>query len=101
MTADPSAGAASCDAERLARAFVAARQAAKSDSYAWSELFPGMQQAYIAAAQSLIDSGLVTVAPDPAEKIIREYSRRRKVNGFETVIESMLEDGTIAPGPNL
>lgn len=54
------------DAERLARAYVDARSGEHAFTYVtWDDMGPEGRGANIAAAQSLIDSGRVTVNPDP------------------------------------
>ncbi len=59
---------------------------------------------HIAAAQRLIDSGVVTVhpPPDPAELVMNEFVRRWSPPmgaPADDVLRSMLDDGWIDPGP--
>lgn len=90
------------DAERLARAWFTARYEDDRHFPAWDGLMSEQRVDHIAAAQALIDSGLVTVTPepDPAEKIAHIHRDRWESVTTET-IRRLLDEGIIAPGPNL
>lgn len=52
------------DAERIARAYVSECREASGGSYrAWLELAPDMQAVNIAAAQALLDAGIIAPGP--------------------------------------
>lgn len=86
------------DAERLARVLW---PKVETDPQTWRKHF-------VTIAQRAIDSGLVTVAPEPnpVDALVARFWDVVALNGhsdiaIEVTLRTLVAEGSIAPGPNL